>query len=151
MDKLEVLKKSDVFHYLEDAALRVIAEMCTAEVFEPGAIICKQGKEQDKLYVIEEGLVGVFLELGPLDCRQIQAGANSESFGWSALIPPHLCTTTVKALERTRVFVFNGKDLCNLIDTDPRLYAKITEGVGYVVSQRLRAAFNQLMGVTYQD
>jgi CRP-like cAMP-binding protein len=151
MDKLEVLKRSDVFHYLEDNELKEVEKMCTPEVFEAGTIICKQDKEQDKLYIIEEGLVSVLLELGPTDKRQIQAASDFECFGWSASIPPYRCTCSARALEKTKVLAFNGKELRNLVYTNPKLCAAIAGGVAYVISQRLRAAFTQLMGVTYQD
>ncbi|HEY55727.1 MAG TPA: cyclic nucleotide-binding domain-containing protein [Dehalococcoidia bacterium] len=151
MDKLEVLRKSDVFHYLEDDELEEVAKMCTPEVFETGTVICKQDREEEKIYVIEEGLVSVLLELGPTDRRQIQAASNFECFGWSASIPPYRCTCTVKALEKTKVLAFNGKELRNLVYSDPKLCAAIAGGVAYVISQRLRAAFTQLMGVAYQD
>ena len=151
MDKLEVLKRSDVFHYLEDGELKEVEKMCIPEVFEAGTIICKQDKEQDKLYIIEEGLVSVLLELGPTDKRQIQAASDFECFGWAASIPPYRCTCSARALEKTKVLAFNGKELRNLVYTNPKLCAAIAGGVAYVISQRLRAAFTQLMGITYQD
>ena len=151
MDRIEVLRRSDVFHYLEEDELRVVEKMCTPEAFEAGTIICKQDQEEEKIYVIEEGLVSILLELGPTDKRQIQAASNFECFGWSATIPPFHCAATVKALERTKALAFNGKELRNLIYTNPKLCAEIAGGVAYVISQRLRGAFTQLMGVTYQD
>jgi len=73
MDKLEVLKRSDLFRELNDEQLGLMAEMCTCEVYEPGTIICKQNQMLDKLYIIEEGLVGIILEPGPLSQRQLKA------------------------------------------------------------------------------
>ncbi len=151
MDKLEVLKRSDIFHYLDDEGLKAMEQMCTPEVFEAGTIICRQDEEHEKLYVIEEGLVSIMLELGPTDKRQIQAASNFECVGWSASIPPFRTACAAKALEKTKVLAFNGKELRNLVYTNPRLCAEIAGGVAYVISQRLRAAFTQLMGVTYQD
>ena len=151
MDKLEVLRKSDVFHYLGEDDLKVVEKMCTSEVFEPGAFICKQDTDQEKLYVIEDGLVSLLIELGPTDKRQIQTGSRFECIGWTATIPPYRCSGSAKALERTKVLAFNGKELRDLIDTNPRLCAEIAAGIAYVIHQRLRASFSQLMGVTYQD
>ena len=151
MDRIEVLRRSDRFHFLEEDELGVVEKMCTPEVFEAGTIICKQDREEEKIYVIEDGLVSILLELGPTDKRQIQAASNFECIGWSATIPPFHCTATAKTLERTKVLVFNGKELRNLIYTNPKLCAEIAGGVAYVISQRLRAAFTQLMGVAYQD
>ena len=151
MDRIEVLKRSDIFHYLEEGELKEVEKMCKPEVFEAGTTICKQDREEGKIYVIEEGLVSILLELGPTDRRQIQAASNFECVGWSATVPPFNCTATVKALERTKTLAFDGKELRNLIYTNPKLCAEIAGGVAYVISQRLRAAFTQLMGVAYQD
>jgi CRP-like cAMP-binding protein len=151
METIEVLRRSDIFHYLDEEELEIVARMGTPQVFEAGTIICKQDKEEEKVYVIEEGLVSIILELGPTDKRQIQTASNFECFGWSATIPPFRCTSTAKALERTKVLAFNGMELRNLIYTNPSLCAKIAGGVAYVISQRLRTAFTQLMGVAYQD
>jgi len=151
MEAIEVLRRSDVFHYLEEDELKLAEKMCTPQVFEAGAIICRQDVEAENIYVIEEGLVSILLELGPTDKRQIQTATNFECFGWSATIPPFRSSSTAKALERTRVLAFNGRELRNLISTNPKLCAEIAGGVAYVISQRLRAAFSQLMGVSYQD
>ena len=151
MERIEVLRRSDIFHYLDEKELRMVEAMCTPEVFEAGTIICKQDREENRVYVIEEGLVSILLELGPTDKRQIQAASNFECIGWSATIPPFNSTATAKALERTKTLAFDGKELRNLIDTNPKLCAEIAGGVAYVISQRLRSAFSQLMGVAYQD
>ena len=151
METIEVLRRSDIFHYLEDGELKTVAKMCTPQVFEAGTIIGKQDREAENIYVIEDGLVSILLELGPTDKRQIQTASNFECFGWSATIPPFHRTATTKALEKTKVLAFNGKELRNLIYTNPKLCAEIAGGVAYVISQRLRAAFTQLIGVTYQD
>jgi len=151
MERIEVLRRSDIFHYLDEGELKEVEKMCTPKVFEAGTTICKQDREGGNVYVIEEGLVSILLELGPTDKRQIQAASNFECIGWSATVPPFHCTATVKALEKTKTLAFDGKELRNLIYTNPKLCAEVAGGVAYVISQRLRAAFTQLMGVAYQD
>ena len=151
MKRIEVLRRSDIFHYLDEDELKVVEKMCTPEVFEAGTIICKQDREESKVYVIEEGLVSILLELGPTDKRQIQAASSFECVGWSATIPPFHSTATAKVLERTKALAFDGRELRDLIYTNPKLCAEIAGGVAYVISERLRAAFTQLMGCTYQD
>ena len=151
MNKLEVLKRSDLFHYLDENDLKVVAEMCVREEFKPGEIIFRQGRDAEKIYVIEEGLVSLLLELGTTDKRQIQAASNFECFGWAATIPPYRRLNMAKAEEKTKVLAFDGKELRNLVNTNPKLCAEIAGGVAYVISQRLRAAFSQLMGDAYQD
>ena len=151
MDRLEVLRRSDVFHYLDENDLKIVEKMCASEVFEPGDVIFRQDKDADKMYVIEEGLVSILLEMGPTDKRQIQAASNFECFGWSATIPPYHRICMARAMEKTKVFAFDGKELRSLVHTNSKLCAEIAGGLAYVISQRLKASFSQLMGCTYQD
>jgi CRP-like cAMP-binding protein len=151
MNKLEVLKRSDLFRELNDEQLGLVEKMCTCEVYEPGAVICKQNTILDKLWVIEESLVGVILEPGPLSQRQLQAVCNFETFGWPAVIPPHHCMGTVKAIERTKVLAFKGQDLTDLCLANPRVGCLAHRGIARVIADRLHTAFIQLLGITSQD
>ncbi|OGO35592.1 MAG: hypothetical protein A2147_02110 [Chloroflexi bacterium RBG_16_57_8] len=150
MDRIEVLRKSDVFHYLDDAELKEVDNMCTVEVIDAGTILFKQNRELEKLYVIQEGCVAIQLELGPTDRRQMQSAGALECVGWEATIPPFRAMTTAQALEKTTVLSFNGRALRNLYYTNPGLCCACAGGVAYVISQRLKAAFTQLMGVAHQ-
>ncbi len=151
MNKLEILRKCNLFRGLNDEQLSVIEKMSTYEVFEPGVVICKQGSKADKIWVIEEGLAGIILQVGPLAQRQLQSVSSFECFGWSAMIEPHARTSTVKAIRRTRVLAFSGQELCDLCRTNPELGYKISTAVARMLGTRLRHAFTQLVGVTSQD
>ena len=151
MDKLEILKRSDLFRELDNEQLGVVAGMCTAEVFEPGTVIHRQNSILVKLRIIEDGLVALILEPGPLSQRQLTAATNFETFGWSALVPPHIATTTAKSIERTRVLTFDGQDFLNLCESDCKIGCTVYRGVARVVAGRLHAAFMQCLGVTAQD
>ena len=151
MDKLEVLKKSELFGGLNDEQLSIVEKMCTRQTFETGTVICKQGKIESKFYVIEQGLVAIILEVGPMAQRQVQAATNFETFGWSAMIEPHTCTATAKTTEATTVLAFNGRELCDMCLTHPEMGCKICQAVARVVATRLRQAYVQLLGVTSQD
>jgi signal-transduction protein with cAMP-binding, CBS, and nucleotidyltransferase domain len=151
MDRLEVLRRSELFTGLSDEQLNVVEKMCTSDVFEPGAIICKQDRKEERLYVIEEGLVGIFLEVGPLSQRQIQAASNFETVCWSAMIEPYVCTATAKAMEKTKVLAFVGSELCDLCLSKPDIGCSVCRAVARIVAGRLRHAFTQCLGVTYQE
>jgi len=151
MDKIEVLKRSDLFRELNDQQLALVAEMGTQQVFDAGTVIYKQGALAEEIHVIEEGLMGIILEVGPLAQRQVQAAANFESFGWSAMIPPYTRTATVKALEKTKVVVFNGRELTAFCTTSCDVGFKIMQAVARVISERLRQSYIQLLGVTDEE
>jgi CRP/FNR family cyclic AMP-dependent transcriptional regulator len=151
MTKLEVLKRCPFVRELDDEQLKVMADMASVEVFEVGESLCKQGRTQERIYLIEDGLVGIYLEVGPMTHRQIQAASNFEVIGWSAMLPPYRCHTTVKAIETTKVLTFNGRELVELCQTHPIIGCKVHRGLASVIAIRLHYAFTQLMGVTAQD
>ncbi len=150
MKKFDVLRKCEVFRALDDKQLREVEKMCESTEFEAGVIICKQSRKEEKLYVIENGTVGIILEVGPLAQRQVQAVADFEAFGWSSMLDPYVCTATVKALEKTKVLAFDGKELSSLCTTKPEIGCRISRGIARVVATRLRQAYAQLLGVTSQ-
>jgi voltage-gated potassium channel len=151
MNKIEVLKRSDLFRELDDEHLALVAKIGTHQVFDAGTVVYKQGSIAEQIHVIEEGLVGIILEVGPLAQRQVQAAANFESFGWSAMIPPYTRTATVKALEKTKVIVFDGRELAAFCTTHSEVGFKIMQAVARVIAERLRQAYIQLLGVTDED
>ena len=148
LNKLEVLKRSDLFRELSNEQLGLLEKMCTPHVFEPGTSICKQGRIGGKLYVIEGGLVGIFLEVGPMAQRQVQAASNFESFGWSAMIEPHVYTATAKAIEKTTALAVGGQELSNMCSAHPDMGVVVFKAVARVVATRLHQAYVQLLGVT---
>ncbi len=151
MTKLEVLKRCPFVRELDDAQLSEIAKLGKFEEYKPGENVCRQGRSQEKIYVIEEGLVGLYLELGPVTQRQIQTASNFEVVGWSAMLPPFRCTAMVRAIESTRVLAFDGKELIDLCNTRPDIGNKVHRGLASAIAVRLHNAFTQLMGVCVQD
>ena len=151
MEKIEVLKRCPMFRELDEEQLKIIADMATSEVYEVGESLGKQGRSQEKAFIIEDGLLGIYLELGPMMHRQIQAASNFELVCWSAILPPYRMYTTVRAIETTKVLAFNGKELAQLCQTHPPIGCKMHRSVAQTVANRLNSAYTQLMGVTAQD
>ena len=151
MTKLEVLKKCPFVRELDEEQLKAMAELCSVEVFETGESLVRQGRTADKIYLIEEGLVGIYLEMGPMTQRQLQSASDFEVVGWSAMLPPYRSSATAKAIETTKVLSVDRNDLLNLCDARPEIGYKVHRGLASVVAVRLHNAFTQLMGVTVQD
>lgn len=151
MTKLEVLRKCPFVRELDDEQLQILADIAKREAFEVGESLAKQGRTQEKVYLIEDGLVGLYIEVGPMAHRQLQSASNFEVVGWSAMLPPYRSTTTAKAIETTKVLAFSGEELADLCNTYPIIGCKVHRGLASVIAARLQHAFTQLMGVTAQD
>ncbi len=96
-------------------------------------------------------MVGIFLEVGPMAQCQVQAVSNFDTFGWSAIIEPHTCTASVKAIETTRVLVFEWQKLDDLASERPEIGHKVAKAIARVVATRLRQAYVQLLSVTAEE
>jgi CRP-like cAMP-binding protein len=151
MEKLEVLKRCAAVKDLDEKQLQVLADLATSETFQVGETLGRQGRTAEKVYIIEDGLVGIYLELGPMTHRQIQSAASFELVGWSAMLPPYRMYTTVMAIETTRVLSFEGKALSKLCQTHPPIGCKVHRGMAATIASRLNNAYVQLMGVSSSD
>lgn len=151
MDRLDILKKSELFSDLTTQELRIVEAMAEPRQVTAGSIICKQGRIEENIYLVEEGGVAILLEVGPMSQRQVQAATVFESCGWSAMVEPFVATATVKATEKTRLIAFRGSDLRGLCTSRPEIACKIYRAVARVVAKRLRQAYVQLLGVTGEE
>jgi len=151
MNKVDVLKKCALACELDDGQISTLAELCTEETFEIGEHLAKQGRHLEKIYVIVDGLVGIYLELGPMYKRQLQAASNCEVVCWEAMIPPYRSTSAGTAIEKTKALAFDGQQLVNLCFMKPGIGCKLGRGLASVVQSRLQSAYTQLMGVSAQE
>lgn len=147
MSKIDILRQSEPFGKLNDEQLEAVEKICTSEEFQTGTVITRQDVG-DRFYVIEDGLVGIIYEVGPLSQRQVQSASKYDVFGWSALIEPFKCRATAKAIKKTTTLSFNGKELYDLCSNDPVMGLSITRGLFSNVRKRLRESYIQLLGVT---
>ena len=151
MVKFDVLKRCSMVRDLSDEQLKTIAKLGKEETYEVGELLVKQGRTAEKLFLIEDGLVGIYLELGPITHRLLQAASEFEVVGWTSMLPPYRARATAKAIETTRVLALRSKDLIALCEKDCEIGNEIYRGLATLIAMRLNSAFIQLMGVTSQD
>jgi CRP-like cAMP-binding protein len=151
MEIIDILKKTPFVREMEDEELQKLGKMCQSRTFETGESLVRQGKTQEHIYIIEDGLVGIYLELAPMVRRQIQAAASFEVVGFSAMLPPYRARSTAIVIETTKALAFNGKELAGLCINDPKMGCYVHRGLASLVASRLHYAYAQLIGVASQD
>lgn len=151
MEKLEVLKKatefwvkSGVLPKANKELLQKLASLCTLKTYEAGAIMAKEGKKADNLYLIAEGTASIIVGLGKAYERQIQTASRFELVGWSAVVPPYSYKGSVRVEKKLTALVFNGQALRDLSRDDPALGCVVYQWITSSLSQRLHNAFLQL-------
>jgi len=155
VEKLEVLKKAtgywvkaDVLPKANKELLQKLASLCTLKTYEAGAIIAKEGKKANDLYLIAEGTASIIVGLGKTYERQIQTASRFELVGWSSVVPPYSYKGSVRVEKKLTALLFNGQALRDLSSKDPVLGCIIYQWIISALSQRLHNTFLQLTNIT---
>lgn len=145
MSTVEILKRCEVFLGLDDSELQKLVDLpsCREEAYEAQEIIFKEGEEARHVYVLEEGqvILTVKMPTGPPKppkqtvVRTITKGG---TFGWSALVPPHVLTMSAICKEPSKVVAISGKELQTLFDKDYRLGYEVMNSLLRVIGSRVR-------------
>ncbi len=117
------------------------------ERYRADAIICTEGTEARKFYLVEEGRVAVESQVARGMRFPLSIVYPGQAFGWSALVLPYVYTATVMALSETRVIAIEQKDLLAMMQADPSLGFTIMQNVACIVASRLRTMELALAGL----
>ncbi len=151
MERIEVLRRCDLFKDLDEFELLAVEKAGTTQTFKPGERITEQDDTARSIYVIEDGAAAIILELNALTQRQVQAAGRYDVVGWSALTRPPVYTATTKALDTMKVIKFDADELNQLFKSSPDIGHKVLSGVAETVARRLSHAYAQLLGVSEDE
>ncbi|MBI2972288.1 MAG: cyclic nucleotide-binding domain-containing protein [Armatimonadetes bacterium] len=126
---LDRLKKVPIFSALPPKELEWISRSMKERVYEPGAVIVKQGDPGVGFFLVADGTVEVTHDGHKL--REMGAG---EFFGEMALMEERVRTATVTAKTQTRCLQLVRWDFRAMLKENPDLAVRMLE----VVVRRLR-------------
>jgi len=126
------------------ARSRLAAVGVLAEVPE-GHVLIQEGARCEVLGVLVAGRVAIRLGLPGLEDRTILTIEPGDVFGWSAVLPPSIATSTCVTVTPSRVILFDGVDLLSALEADPELAAAVYHRLLVVVARRLSATRVQLL------
>jgi CRP-like cAMP-binding protein len=143
----QTLANMPLFEGLPDDALTVIANLCHEESFAPGTAICGEGFVADRVYLLQEGTVGLFVNPtsrpGPLNISLLKSPG--QAFGWSAVVGSGHYTASAKAMTDVRVIAVDGRALVAYLEQNPVVGYEVMKRVAQVVSYRLRTTRTLLL------
>lgn len=145
MEPIEVLKRSEVFLGLDTRSLRKIIDLpsCKREAYYDHEVIFRAGETSKRFYLIEEGNVNLLTEVRnslanppqPAIVRTITTGG---TFGWSALVPPHVRILTAISRGSSKIMAIAGSELRTLFDREPSLGYEALKSLMLVTVSRVR-------------
>jgi hypothetical protein len=106
------------------------------QIFAPSTPIIREGVEPDALYIIMEGLVGIFVaSMGDMCIARLGPGELLGDISFLENIP---ASASVIALENTNVMIIPRKDLESKLTHDPGFSARLFKALAIISSRRLR-------------
>ncbi len=102
-------------------------------VYEDGELVIREGEEGDRMYVIQEGQVQVFVERDGKEVPLAVRG-QGECFGEMAIFEREVRSASVRARGRVRVLSLDKKNFLQRIQEDPTLAFRMVE----TMSRRIR-------------
>ena len=145
------LKECNVFQGLNDAQLEKLAAIAKEEAHPTGALLYKEGDPSSQIYLVHQGKV--FLEMkcdmGPTRPPMqviIDVVTRREAFGWSTFVEPNLHTLSALIAEPTKMIVFEGGKMKELMDEDCQMGFEIMKGLTRLLASRLNHTRVLLIG-----
>jgi CRP-like cAMP-binding protein len=141
------LKGSDIFSGIPDESLEPIARYCHQQDFRVGEYAAIQGKATDHLLIVNSGKVAIEMRIDiPRYTHTINFATLTKGHvcAWSALVPPHVLTASVKCLENTQMLAIREEDLQRTFREKPAVEAVVMRNLSGIISSRLRDLHVQL-------
>lgn len=129
------------------AARARLAALGALTQVEDGATVVREGTPCTSLGVVVAGRIALRLRLPGGDERTILTVDPGDVFGWSAILPPAIATSTGIAVQPTTAVVFDGERLSAALATDCDLAVAIYGRLFASVARRLVATRLQLLDV----
>ena len=144
---LTLLAGHPFFKGLDASLLKLIAPLATAERFEDGEYILREGQDADEFYLMQTGQVALEIYTPGRGVLTVETIGMGDTLGWSWMIPPHQWRFDAKAVGLTRTIRIDGKRLRVLCEENHELKNEMLLRVTQLIAHRLHATRSQLMGI----
>jgi len=154
----EALKSSEIFQGLTDEELDKLLPLCQEQSYEAGTVMFCEGAQCNYVQTLKSGRVALETELalsrGAAEMATIDVLSPGSSFCWSALMEPHILTSSGRCLERIEMIALDGDKLKALLDENPQMGYKVANNLVKVVASRLqhtKQTMEHILSVIFHD
>ena len=150
MVRAKRLKETELLCDLTTAELEAISQIFEVRTYGTGDTIFNEGDESAEIFIVDEGQVEYVIEPIPDQPLIVDTMTKNQLFGWSAMVPPHRRTATIKATKKTRVLAAGANDLRKICQANPHIYDEIMEKIVRIVDDRLEKTRKALVQTFYE-
>lgn len=154
----ESLKSSEIFHNLTDVELDKLLPLCQEQFYEQGTEMFCEGVQCNYVQTLKSGKVVLETELAisrsSVERATIDVLSPGASFCWSALMEPHVLTSSGRCLEKTEIVALDGNKLKALLNENPQMGYKVANNLVRVVASRLentKQTAERILSVIFHD
>jgi signal transduction histidine kinase len=154
----EALRSSEIFQGLTDEELDKLLPLCQEQSYEMGAVMFCEGAQCNYVQTLRSGKVALETELtisrSGAERATIDVLSQGSSFCWSALMEPHILTSSGRCLEKTEILALDGEKLKALLDENPQMGYKVANNLVKVVASRLqhtKRTMEHILSVIFHD
>jgi len=122
-----ILDEIDIFKPFTDYAKSYMSKNMNRCQVSPGSFVFNQGDEGKSLFIIEEGVVGVQVEITPGKCIEVARLGAGSFFGEMALLTGEARTANIVAISDTILFEITREHIAPLIDEQPQISKSLSE------------------------
>jgi CRP-like cAMP-binding protein len=149
MVSIELLRKASLFEGLTDDQLAQVSKIASQVEVQPNQVVFAENDRASNLYVVVSGRVALLIDIGGGKQTMVDTISPGETFGWSAVVPPHTMTASAKSVEPTVLLSLPGRQIRDFCLTDCRMCYQIMENLARTISTRLKDTRLQLTSLAF--
>ena len=142
----ELLRRFPFFAGFTDKQLKELAMAGQENTLAKDETLATEGQTADKFYILVDGQVEISVDTDETGTTRVPLSTLTagEPIGWSALVEPHIFTSTVRATRPCKYIAFEGRALQDM-EKDHHFCSLLLKKLVQVVSRRLKDTRVQLL------
>jgi CRP-like cAMP-binding protein len=151
MEKIDILRRTDIFYDLSAAQLEMLASICDERVVKLGDIIFEENNQGDEMFVIARGAVEILVDPSivggpgakkrgsmPVTIATLRSG---QTFGEIALVDQGLRTASARCAEtETQLLAVQRGKFIKLCDTYPEMGYRVMRNIAADLAFKIRGS-----------
>ena len=151
MEKIDILRRTDIFYDLTGAQLEMLASICEERVVKLGDIIFEENSQGEEMFVISRGAVEILVDPSivggpgakkrgsiPVTIATLRSG---QTFGEIALVDQGLRTASARCAEtETQLLAIQRNKFMKLCDTYPEMGYRVMRNIAADLAFKIRGS-----------
>jgi CRP-like cAMP-binding protein len=151
MEKIDILRRTDIFYDLTGPQLEMLASICEERVVKLGDLIFEENNQGDEMFIIARGAVEILVDPSivggpgakkrgsmPVTIATLRGG---QTFGEIALVDQGLRTASARCAEtETQLLTIQRNKFMKLCDTYPEMGYRVMRNIAADLAFKIRGS-----------